>query len=667
MKEMSKKILMIVCAAIALAACKPVGNLDPDPNPDPVQPEQTIPDFNFSVLSIASGDIFFTVEPKESQTFWFSLQTASNFDAFASEEEVFASDAAYFQNVASSNGLTVQELLSGNLKSEKTEWRYRQMYPNQEYVIYMYGLSADGEVTTGLNTYRFKTTEVEKLDCSFTIMPTDIEAYSFKVDVFASNEYVAYWWDVLTEDEYQTYCNGTAAGVPQFMAQLVSQNILDLEAEYEYMYGQHISVTIPYMVERMSDYGHTNMEFGPEQQVEPSTDYYIVACGMSAIGTATTDAVVRKITTATAPANSFTFENTQIGADYAQIIINPTYLNQPFVALYERKEYFLDEKGQMYTDTRIINEVLTAYASKLDGMVYAEGGVYTEKSLIPSEDYLLLVFGYDNGEITTGLFKHEFRTSQAPFFSDINFILQVSDIKKDRIYALIQPSSEVSHYFNVIAVDEYNKRGASDDAIKSYTNDLVDAAWKDNTVTMDRKEFLSRRLVYDGSALYFEDLKPGTDYYIYAIGMMADGSFTTVPTKVKFTTAPEVVGPNITNIMVTSQYYDFYSGYYVNPWIYSDGTVSKMYVSILFDKTDVYNMTDEEAVAATKNSANVETDQKTYITNPDGKYFFQSNDNPSTTYSAAARVGQAGQTAYIVVVAFDKEGLYTVKKLTKKI
>lgn len=93
----------------------------------------------------------------------------SEFDKYASDEDVIEDDIKYFQELADGYGMELSDIIgmyaidgSYSADGSWTDWLC-DLKPNSEYVIWYYGLDLDGTVTTPMYKNTFKTPAVEKI------------------------------------------------------------------------------------------------------------------------------------------------------------------------------------------------------------------------------------------------------------------------------------------------------------------------------------------------------------------------------------------------------------------------------------------------------------------------------------------------------------------------
>ena len=630
-------LALVALLAFGATSCqKPIDEPTTDgPNTeDPSKPEVGKPvvmeDFTVTLTSIHSGDVFLTIEPENKEmTYWYQLQVTE--DMPETDEEILASDMDYLNYMAEYYGTPLAQLLADNLLTGDIEWRYQYLEPNTEYVLYMYGMNINGEALTTVNKLSFKTTKVEQLDCTFDILPGDnITANSFSITIIPSDDTVAYYFDVFPAWMYEEYCLSDAANIPAFMA------------EYIPALASENNVTVSYAVGAISNYGTIAHDFTLEDGIEANSSYFVFAVGIGADGTTTTEAEVVEIKTAAPATNTFEVTQGYVEDDRATFYVSPDH-NESYVALFELKEYFLDENGELVSDEEIINGILTAQGSKIGEHMYSGTSTITDCPLIPNKDYFCLVFGYFGGEVTTPLAKVEFRTEEADMV-DADIIVTVAEVTTTEASVSFQPYIEpFPHMFNVMPYSIYREYGRNEDAIKRYNDELIDSLW--DPAKMSREEWLSRALETGYNSWRITELEPNTQYIVYAVGMVPDGTYTTEVFFKEFKTKEVKEGPQVEEILFNKE------GSTISAWFYIDDetTVSKFAMSHIMNDATVYNMSDTELIAYLQ-----QPNDTTYVNEVTNQTYFSIFD-----YNYAS-----GDVIYYAGAVYDPDGNYTVIRTT---
>ena len=636
---MTKKLInLALCGLLLLAAgCQKPVTQEPDDVPvETVKPEDGKPieleNFTVTLTSLHSGDVFFNIQPKdETMTYWFALQVKEDMEA--DDEGTIAADREYFEYIASYYGISLHELLSDNLFAGEKDWMYNSLSAKTEYVLYMYGLSTDGEAKTGVNKITFTTTKVQPVDCDFELVVGDnITSRSFSITIVPSDDHVAYFYDIFPAAMYEEYCLSDPENLPAFMA------------EYIPALASENGVSIPTAVGAISAYGAITQDFTSEDGIEAANTYYVFVLGIGADGTATTDAEVISVTTARPPMNTFEVSTASIEDDRASFYVLPTQ-SESYVALFELQEYMYDAKGNPLSDEEIINAILAAQGDYIANHVYSGTSSVSECPLIPNKDYYCLVFGYFGGEVTTPLTKVPFKTKAADP-QDVDFILTVGEPTTTSVSVSVQPYREPTpHMFNYMPYSTYVEYGANDEAIKRYNNELIDGLW--NPAKMSREEWLSRALETSYNSWLIEGLEPNTKYVFYAIGLVPDGTYTTQAFVKEFTTKELKEGPQVDEILFSKSGNDVLAYFYLD----GDSNVAKFVMSHIIDDASVYNMSDADLL--------------TYL-ELDNETTFLNEVSNQTYFTIVDKNVSAGATIYYAGAVYDPEGNYTIIRHTYK-
>ena len=607
-----------------------------EPNTEePVKPESGKPvvmeDFTVTLNHVHSGDVFLTIEPEDKDmTYWYQLQVKE--DMPETDEEILASDMEYLQYIADYYGTSLVQLLADNLLMGDLEWRYQYLEANTEYVLYMYGMDIEGNATTTVNQLTFKTTKVEQLDCEFDILVGDnVTAKSFSITIIPSDDTVAYYYDVFPAWMYEEYCLSDAANIPAFMA------------EYIPALASENSVTVAYAVGAISNYGSIAHDFTLEDGIEANSSYFVFAIGIGADGTTTTEAEVIEVKTAAPPVNTFEVTEGYVEDDRATFYVRPDH-SESYVALFELKEYFV-ENGELVSDEEIIAGILAAQGSKIGDHVYSGTATVKDCPMIPNKDYYCLVFGYFGGEVTTPLTKVEFRTKAADMV-DADIIVTVAEVTYTEASVSFQPYIEpFPHMFNVMPYATYEAYGANDEAIKRYNDELIDQMW--DPAKMSREEWLSRALETTYNSWRIDGLEQNTQYIVYAIGLVPDGTYTTEAFTKTFTTKELKEGPQVEEVLYSK------SGNDILAWFYfeQNSGVTKFVMSHLIDDDSIYNLSDAELLA--------------YLEQPNETTYVNEVTN-QTYFTVVDKAVSSGSTIYYAGAVYDSKGGCTIIRETYK-
>ena len=152
--------------------------------------------FTFKITNLKAGYVYVDFAPKNSSmTYFFNLVVKDDAKG-KSDDEIFASDIENIEYIASQQGISSAELLSSELKSGNVKWRFTGLMQSSDYTIYAYGLDADGNRLSSIDRMDFTTPAVEKVDCDFEIVVSNIQTTSFTVTIAPSDDECAYFYDI---------------------------------------------------------------------------------------------------------------------------------------------------------------------------------------------------------------------------------------------------------------------------------------------------------------------------------------------------------------------------------------------------------------------------------------------------------------------------------------
>ena len=542
--------------------------------------------FTFRISNLKAGYVYVDFIPKNSSmSYYFNLVVKDDAKG-KSDEEIFASDLENISYIAEQQGISVSELLSAELKSGECRWRFTGLMQSSEYTIYAYGLDSEGTKLSSIDRMDFTTPAVEIVDCDFEISVSNVQTTSFTVTIAPSDDECAYFYDIFPASYYEELCGSRPEGIADFLPSYIN----GLAAQYQ--------VDVPYTVSMVSSFGPVVDDFNSSNGLTPATSYFVFAVGIGPDGTATTDPEVVQITTAQPAENTFTVVKGLTGHSDASYSVVPAH-SESYVALFERSCYLKDASGNYLPDNEIIDAILESRGSSISSSVYSGNATVYECPLVPDEDYCLLVFGYFAGEVTSGLTKAEFRTSAASPDTQQGFTIMSSAVETTSFEVSYSPYYQNRPFIaNYMPMSDFlslggdlSDKAATNAAVRRYNDSVVDElynAWSLKDYA-DKKEYLHRRLSTDYLSYKIDNLNPSSDYLCYAIGMTADGTYTTDASVLKVTTKTVYDTPQLSEILPS------FSGTWLSMWFYVDPDApAKLYgCSSLVNDRSMYDLSDD--------------------------------------------------------------------------
>ena len=114
----------------------------PEPTDKPNLPDEK-PCFTFEILETGKTTVSFRVTPlAEEMPYVIMITDKATFETFESEEAFIADDLVWFDQVAMSMGITLEDYLATILTTGVKEDSTDGLAPNTEYYLYAYHLTA---------------------------------------------------------------------------------------------------------------------------------------------------------------------------------------------------------------------------------------------------------------------------------------------------------------------------------------------------------------------------------------------------------------------------------------------------------------------------------------------------------------------------------------------
>ena len=117
------------------------------------------------------------------------------------QNDIFQADLEYFQYLADINDLTLAEFLAGIVGTGSEEAiRITKLTPDTEFVVYVYGISLEGERTTDIIATHVKTEPPHEGDITFEFSVKE-EDFVLEYTVIPSHTGVDYFCGIMSEEE----------------------------------------------------------------------------------------------------------------------------------------------------------------------------------------------------------------------------------------------------------------------------------------------------------------------------------------------------------------------------------------------------------------------------------------------------------------------------------
>ena len=506
--------------------------------------------------TIWEAPIVLTLEGTESTSVIFSVQTLDSeltwagqvvgkewFDEMESDEQIFQEDLSYYSLEAQNQGVSLSDYLSTILnKGSFQNLKYKGLDPNSEYVIYVYGLNAEGERTTEIYSVAAVTQPPYEGPITLDVQITE-ENNIMDVTVTPSHDGVYYYWNLMDRETYDAYASVHGDDPVKVFQAYVEWDIQDL-IDYEYL------TTRAEYFEWYSDINQVNSQF----ECMALTDYIVFACQWDENCMFTGEPTYVWHTSAdVAPSDNVITVFVGDDVDQSSFFVDiKTTNNDPYVMMAEPSVFMegMDE-DQIYA------HLLEDYGAFGLNYYVFEGDVAGRMTgLQPDTEYTLVVFGFKAGKKTTSMQTFNVKTLSAGPAEDCTFDFKLDKAESNALHITVNPSDAAHYYYwYVYSLD------TTAEQVKEDVNNLIN-----KTYYGDMYEFSYYELSQGKSSGSIPFLAPMTQYKVAAVVMdhrtgefLADVIFSE-----PFSTGEE----NYSDITITATFDKFYNGddlYAVNP------------------------------------------------------------------------------------------------------
>lgn len=222
------------------------------------------------------GNYFYEVMSKESVDSYLVLDSNKPGD-MGYGNALYLSDKEYLEKSASAAEMALGDFLSilsamykVTQNGDSATVPYTTLKPDTEYYLVVYGMSLEGERTTAINLFQFRTLPLEYSDMTFTGKLSNTMQNQATFSISPSNSSATYYWTYVTDTDFQQY------DLEFIMNNMIKGLMSDAQAS---------GFTTEEYLSKNLDKGATIETLG---NLMTKTTYHIVAWGMDVKGYATT-------------------------------------------------------------------------------------------------------------------------------------------------------------------------------------------------------------------------------------------------------------------------------------------------------------------------------------------------------------------------------------------
>ena len=458
--------------------------------------EVTLVDYDATTITIS----VVTADP---ETTWVPMVTyKESWDYYkGNENDIFQADLEYFQYLADVNDLTLAEFLAGIVGTGSEESiRITKLTPDTEFVVYVYGISLEGERTTDIIDIHVKTEPPHEGDITFEFSVKE-EDFVLEYTVTPSHTGVDYFCGIMSEEELNYWKETLGTDNLKTILQKGSiDSTIALLQQWDYISDR---------TEFFSIYNLSDILEDGWFECKADTKYYIMAAkwnnNCDIIGevgyTEHTSAHLEKSN------NVLTLELKNLTQSSVDVKTTTT-TNDPYVILPLRAEVV---KG--LSDEELFELIMSEYDYVISSYTYEGNTTNTYGSMRPDRDYVIVAFGYKAGTLTTSkIWREEFHTLPSGAPEDCTFSMNIVP-GVDNAWIEIIPSDKGHAYHWMVYPANYSAEDAMD-----YIKNVIIKRGYDN----DYAVFASWELTQGDETTTVWDLAPDTDYKLGVVIMDFD-------------------------------------------------------------------------------------------------------------------------------------------------
>ena len=481
----------------------------PEPVDKPDIPDEK-PCFTFEILEAGKTTVSFRVTPLAAEMPYVIMITdKATFETFESEEAFIADDLVWFDQVAMSMGITLEDYLATILTTGVKEDSTDGLAPNTEYYLYAYHLTASGEVVSDFEFKEFKTAALEESDATFEVSVSDISYNKATVNVVPSSTTATYFVNIMSEERLADFGEGDEAYINH------------LVALRDYYLG--MNATTEQMIANLCFAGEKSLTV---DDLKAGTKHYAYAIGVDDDFLPNTEAFVFEFETPTAENSELTFDCniTERYYDHVDGIVTPSNNDETYICSIQTAEsltWYDSEEEFMQT---LLDDLEWWYGGVETALRTGATDLSTFGGLYPETEYIVVCFGYDETP-TTELFTFPFTTTEAsgnPADLTVEFAIDYEQLSHNTVYVTATPSVGAHYFMSYIStsdleyyIEEY---GSQDAALIAFANEEID--YGADYFWCSRAEYLTDMGANLGTyTMMFNQLNPATEYIIYAVAV----------------------------------------------------------------------------------------------------------------------------------------------------
>lgn len=327
------------------------------------------------------------------------------------------------------------------------------------------------------------------------------DRFTLNVRTSPTDKELSYYFEPLPGSVYED-----AGNEPEAVLQ-------DMLASYLQYYGDAATA---FAELAMTGDGNRNYDITEYAEAE----FHVVGAGIDAALGITTE-VEHVALSVDVPVSDNTFDISIVGKTQSSIVVSVVPSNSDQYAIILQDKETVDAMSGVSLRRFLLGLVTD------NSLCTGEETMTYEKNIVPSHDYTVLVFGYEDGMMTTDVSREDVRTPDPEAVPDLEFTFNINPTGPQEAEVEVVPSNQSAAYFyDVVTADAWNNtyQGSAQNVIEAYASNYG------MTVSRYLEQFGSTGPQNDtyGSFVLTE---PGGDYVLFAIGYNIENGAVTFTTQ----------------------------------------------------------------------------------------------------------------------------------------
>ena len=327
------------------------------------------------------------------------------------------------------------------------------------------------------------------------------DRFTLNVRTSPTDKELSYYFEPLPGSVYED-----AGNEPEAVLQ-------DMLASYQQYYGDAATA---FAELAMTGDGNRNYDITEYAEAE----FHVVGAGIDAALGITTD-VEHVVLSVDVPVSDNTFDVSIVEKTQSRIVVSVVPSNSDQYAIILQDKETVDAMSGVSLRRFLLGLVTD------NSLCTGEETMTYEKNIVPSHDYTVLVFGYEDGMMTTDVSREDVRTPDPEAVPDLEFTFNINPTGPQEAEVEIVPSNQSAAYFYEVVTAEawYNTyQSSAQNVIEAYASNYG------MTVSRYLEQFGSigtQNHTYGSFVL----TEPGGDYVLFAIGYNIDNGAVTFTTQ----------------------------------------------------------------------------------------------------------------------------------------